>query len=125
MIAPTLITATKSNAASSARVRRSPRRNPRTAVTNSSTDFTTVCSSTAPLPTSQDTLASDRGEAGEADQVNNEHGDAVDAHPQVLAARAENQPGHVHDCQDNAQGGEVDVGVVRGGQHRLTGKQAG
>ena len=51
-------------------------------------------------------------EPDDTEDVEDENGDAVDAEAGVLLGRAKDEAGHVDDCQEGGEAGQVDVGGV-------------
>lgn len=57
--------------------------------------------------------------AHHTDEIDDEHRDAVDSEPGVLLGGPEQEPSDEDDCQQSAEGGEVQVAVVCVRQNRL------
>src|SRR4051794_29160687 len=58
-------------------------------------------------------------QAGDADAVEDEHGERVDAHAEDALAGAEDQTGNVDAGEEDAECGEIDVGRLRVREHRF------
>ncbi len=64
-------------------------------------------------------------QARDAEPVQDQDDQRVGAHAENLAARSEDQSGHVDRGQQNAQASQVDVTVLGERQNRPAGQQAG